>query len=71
MSDKRIRNNVILFFVSGAVCLLAMVFVSKAEIDQYVKLISAVSLVCALFFIGMYFAVRIFYLCFRQPQKPE
>lgn len=66
MSDKKIKNNIIMFFVAGAVCLLSMLFVSKADLDEYVKLVTVVSLVCAFFFIGLYFAGRIFYLCFKK-----
>jgi hypothetical protein len=71
MSDKRIRTNVILFFAAGVICLLSMLFVSKADIDQYVKLVSVVSMVCVFFFVGLYFIARIFYLCFKQPQNSE
>lgn len=66
MNDNTIRNNVVLFFIAGVVCLLSMLFVSKMNIDEYVKLISTVSLVCIFFFIGMYFAVRVFYLCLKK-----
>ncbi len=66
MTDKTIKYNIIGFFVTAAVCLLAMVFVSKADMDEYVKLISVVSIVCGLTVIGSYFAVRIFYLCFKK-----
>ncbi|MBO6509592.1 MAG: hypothetical protein JJ979_14150 [Roseibium sp.] len=66
MHDRKIRTNVILFFVAASVCLLSMLFVSRADIDEYVKLVSVVSMVGVFFFVGLYFAVRIFYLCFKK-----
>ena len=66
MRDQLIKRNVILFFVFGAACLLSMLIVSKADLDNYTKLISTVSIVCASFFVGLYFIGRIFYLCFKK-----
>lgn len=66
--DKKIRNNIIWFFVSAVVCLLALVLVSKADIDEFVRLLAAVSIVCGFFVAGSLFAVRIFYLCFKNPK---
>ncbi len=64
--DKKIRNNIIWFFVLAVGCLLAMAFVSKADIDEFVRLLSVVSLVCGFFLVGSFFAMRIFYLCFKK-----
>jgi len=66
--DKKIRNNIIWFFVSAVICLVAMVFVSNAEIDEFARLLSVVSIVCGFFLAGTVFAVRIFYLCFKNPR---
>lgn len=66
MNDHKIRNNVIWFLVTGAIFLIVMAIVSKSDIDQYTKLLTVVSIVCVSFFAGLYFAGRVFYLCFKK-----
>jgi len=66
MADKKIKQNVIMFFAAGVICLLSMTVISKADIDEYTRLLTVVSLVCAFFFVGSYFAIRIFFLCFKK-----
>jgi len=62
MKDMKIKTNIILFFASTGVACLAMYAISLMAIDQYTKLLTVISILCALFFVGLYFAVRVFYL---------
>ncbi|ASP35537.1 hypothetical protein CHH27_21750 [Labrenzia sp. VG12] len=62
MKDKKIKTNIILFFATTIVACLAMYAVSLMAIDEYTKLLTVISIVCGLFFVGLYFAIRVFYL---------
>lgn len=65
--EEKIKRNIILFFLTGITCFLAMFAISKSGIEDFTKFLIVLGIVCGFFCLGLYFIARIFFLCFKKP----